>query len=83
MSEIDPSNIQTLFRGLWRVEVKSLNAYVSIFDGELNVISSLQSLQITLELAVVEEDLLHHVSPLNEPKGLLKDDNMVRCDHPV
>lgn len=53
--------------------VEKLNAYISVFDGKLDVISSLQSLQITLELTVVKEDLLHHVGPLNEPKSLLKD----------
>lgn len=50
-----------------------LDAYISVFDGELHVISSLQSFQITFELAVVKEDLLHHISPLNESKRLLKD----------
>lgn len=49
-------------------------AYISVLDGKLNVVSSLQSLQITLELAVVKEDLLHHIGPLDEPKSLLKDD---------
>ncbi len=53
------------------VEPKS--TYISVFDGELDIISSLQSLQITLELTVVKEDLLHHISPLNESKCLLKD----------
>lgn len=48
-----------------------VNAYISVFDGKFNIISSLQGLQITLELAVVKEDLLHNVSPLNEPKSLL------------
>lgn len=52
---------------------EKLYAYISVFDGELDVISSLQSLQITLELAVVKEDLLHHIGPLNESKCLLKD----------
>ena len=47
--------------------------YVSLFDGELHVVAGLQGLQVALELAVVEEDLLHHISPLNEPKGLLPD----------
>lgn len=50
------------------------SAYISVLDGKLNVISSLQSLQITLELAVVKEDLLHHIGPLDEPESLLKDD---------
>lgn len=50
-----------------------LNTYISVFDGKLNIISSLQSLQITLELAVVKEDLLHHIGPLNKSKRLLKD----------
>lgn len=52
--------------------IKKKNTYVSVFDGELNIISSLQSLQVTLELTVVKEDLLHHISPFNESKGLLK-----------
>lgn len=51
---------------------KNDNTYISVFYGELNIISSLQSFQITLELAVVKEDLLDHISPLNESKGLLK-----------
>lgn len=50
-----------------------MTTHVSVFYGELDVISSLQSFQITLELAVVKEDLLHHISPLNESKGLLED----------
>lgn len=49
------------------------DTYISVFNGELDIISSLQSLQITLELTVVKKDLLHHVSPLNESKCLLKD----------
>lgn len=57
-----------------RLEVKKLdNTYISVFDSELDIISSLQSLQITLELAVVKENLLHNIGPLNESKRLLKD----------
>lgn len=52
---------------------EKLNTYISVFDGELDIISSLQSLQVTLELTVVKEDLLHYISPFNESKGLLKD----------
>ena len=48
------------------------DTYISVFDGELDIISSLQCLQITLELTVVKEDLLHHISPFDESKGLLK-----------
>lgn len=53
------------------------DTYISIFNSELDIISSLQSLQITLELAVVKKDLLHHVGPLDESKCLLNDN---RCD---
>jgi len=45
--------------------------YVAVFNGELHIIPGLQVLQVSFELAVVEEDLLHHVGPLDEPKGLL------------
>lgn len=48
------------------------DTYISVFDGELDIISSLQSLQITLELTIVKKYLLHYISPLNESKGLLK-----------
>lgn len=54
--------------------LSSADAYVSVLDGELHVVSSLQSLQVALELAVVEENLLHHVGPLDEPESLLKED---------
>lgn len=54
------------------------DAYISVLDGKLDVVSGLQSLQITLELAVVKEDLLHHVGPLDEPESLLKDDTWFR-----
>lgn len=47
-------------------------AYISVLDGKLNIISSLKGFQITLELAVVKEDFLHNIGPLNEPKCLLK-----------
>lgn len=53
---------------------KRIDAYVSVLDGELHIVSSLQSLQVTLELAVVEENLLHHVGSLDEPESLLKED---------
>lgn len=53
---------------------KRTDAYVSILDGELHVVSSLQSLQVTLELAVVEENLLHHVGSLDEAESLLNED---------
>lgn len=55
-------------------DFQRLDAYISVLDGKLNVVSSLQSLQITLELAVVKEDLLHHIGPFDESKSLLKDD---------
>lgn len=46
-------------------------AYVSFFDGELHIVPSLQCFQVSLELAIVEEDLLHHISTLDETKRLL------------
>lgn len=55
--------------------------YVSLFDGKLHVVAGLQGLQVALELAVVEEDLLHHVSSLNEPKGLLADTTQRVIEH--
>lgn len=53
-----------------------ITAYISVFDGKLDIISSLQGFQITLELAVVKEDFLHNISPLDEPKSLLKDNRL-------
>lgn len=48
------------------------SAYISFFNGEFHIISSLQSLQIPFKLTVVEEDLLHNISSFNETKGLLQ-----------
>ena len=53
-------------------EMEQITAYISVLDGKFNIISSLQSFQITLKLAVVKEDFLHHISPFNEPKRFLK-----------
>lgn len=50
-----------------------MDSYISFFDGKFHIISSLQGLQISFKLTVVEENLLHHISPLNESKGLLQD----------
>lgn len=52
-----------------------ITAYISVFDGKLDIISSLQGFQITLEFAVVKEDFLHNIGPLDEPKCLLKDNS--------
>lgn len=48
------------------------DAYISFLDGEFHIISSLQGLQISFKLTVVEENLLNHISSLNESKGLLQ-----------
>lgn len=50
------------------------DAYVSVLDGELHIVSSLQSLKVTLVLAIVKENLLYHVGPLDEAESLLKED---------
>lgn len=47
-------------------------AYISVLDGKFNIISSLQSFQVPLILAVVKEDFFHNIGPFNEPKRLLK-----------
>lgn len=48
-------------------------AYISVLDGKFHIISSLQSFQVPLVLAVVKEDFFHNIGPFNEPKSLLKD----------
>lgn len=62
------------WEGKLRIEMVShMDSYISFFDGKFHIISSLQGLQISFKLTVVEENLLHHISPLNESKGLLQD----------
>lgn len=53
--------------------MEQITAYISVLDGKFDIISSLQSFQIALKLAVVKEDFLHNIGPFNEPKCLLKD----------
>lgn len=68
------SNVSSMFSWVFvDCTAEKLYPYISVFDGKLNIISSLKSLQITLELTIVKKDLLHHICPLNKSKGLLKE----------
>lgn len=78
---LQPQEDTVNFNKIWAVERKAsttckaeqVTAYISVLDGKFDIISSLQSFQITLKLAVVKEDFFHNIGPFNEPKCLLKD----------